>query len=134
MSIRIASRGASRTLPNLSSETNVMIWDQVVAKAKNTLKIIDVLYPRKMNLLRRPVLSESQPPSSFTKLARPSLSPEIKPIARPVPPNDAIRNGRSGVIISLPTSLAILEPPRRYMFLSPFFFFIIPFQLDIRRL
>ncbi len=42
VSIRIASRGASRIFPNLSREMKVMIWCHDVAKARNTLKMTDV--------------------------------------------------------------------------------------------
>ena len=73
-----------------------------------------------MKRLLLPVMSESQPPISLIKDASPSRSPEISPIASPVPPKDAIRNGRSGVIISELISFTILELPSRYVFLSPF--------------
>lgn len=42
MSIRIASRGASLTFPNLSKETKVIIWCHDVARARAPLKMIDV--------------------------------------------------------------------------------------------
>lgn len=84
-----------------------------------------------MKRLLLPVMSESQPPNNLTKLARPSLKPEINPIARPVPPRLVIRNGKSGVMVSLPMSLIRLELPRRYTFFSLLFFFFILFLSGI---
>jgi hypothetical protein len=105
-----------------------------VESNNKNLKIIDIEYPKKIKGILLPTLSDIHPPRSLNKLESPSRSPLKSPIAIPPPPNDPIKNGRIGVIISLPISLNKLDAPKRVTFLEPFFLSIFSLYLILLKI
>src|SRR3989338_3963993 len=97
----MASRGASRRpLPILSTDRAAKICCQVLARGKKNLAKEKKEYPLKTIFLNTLVRSASRPETTFKMAATASPIPEIKPMAKPAPPRDLIKNGINGTIIS----------------------------------